>query len=223
MNTRPRKQPPPRLGLPNVPPRGPPPTSTHTRDPPPGSVQRHPPLLPFPNAESVVGRGALRDPRGPRGKGAPQEGHDFPRLGEGTPVALRGAAHAEGGERDGGREGAFLGDWEPQRPARLLLPDRPPEPRSWPHLCAPPAAEPQAAALAPAAAPPYLRPQVHARGPQPRVPRRAGEGGRPPTPTRPGSPLPRPPPQPPPPPPVPFAAMREPPPLPSRPGPRSPR
>lgn len=52
--------------------------------------------------------------------------------GRGRQPHLGGPAHAEGGERGGGGEGAFLGDREPQRPARLPPPDRPSEPRSWP-------------------------------------------------------------------------------------------
>lgn len=115
-----------------MPPCGQPPTTTHIHDPPPRYAHRHPHLLP-PNAERGGWGGALQDQRRAGGKGAPQEGHDFPRLGEGAPAAFRGGgpAHAEGCERGGGGEGAFLGDREPPRPARLPPPDRPSEPRSW--------------------------------------------------------------------------------------------
>lgn len=201
-----------------MPPRGQPPTTTHVHDPPLRGAQRHPHLLPLPNAE-CVGGGAAGPARRRGARAHPRKVMPFRGWGRGRPPHFGGTAHAEGGERGGGR-GAFLGDREPQRPARLPPPDRPSEQRSWPPSPCPAARGtpgggpgPRSRSSLPAAT------GVRAGGPQPQVPRRAGEGGRPPTPTRPGSPLPRPPPQPPP---VPFAAVREPPP-PSRPGPRSPR
>lgn len=206
---------------------GQPPTTTHIHDPPPRYAHRHPHLLPPPNAErGGWGRGRCGTSAAPGARAHPRKVMTFRGWGRGRQphfgVGVRPTRKAANAVGEG--RGRFSGIGN-RHGLRASHPPTAPQSRgAGSRLRAPPPAEPQAAAPAPAAAPPYLRPQVYARGPQPQVPRPAGEGGRPPTPTRPGSPLPRPPPQPPlpPPPPVPFAAMREPPPR-SRPGPRSPR
>lgn len=122
----------------------------------------------------------MRDPHCEGGEGAPREGHDFPTLGEGASAAFRGEgpAHAEGCKRGGGGEGAFLRD---RNRKGLRSPHPETEPRSRHHPIFVPPAEPKEATPAPAAAPLPLtcgHRCMHG-GPQPRVPRRAGEGGRP--------------------------------------------
>lgn len=144
-------------------------------------------MAPSPSILSQFGGGGGRDLRcagREGGEGTPREGHDFWRLEEGAPAAFRGGApaHAEGCERSGGGEGAFLRDPEPQPPAHPPPWDSPSEPRSRPpHLRAPAPRRTRGGDPGPRSRsfPSYLRPQVYTRGPQPQVPRRAGEGGQP--------------------------------------------
>lgn len=187
-----RQHPPPRLGLRNAPPEraGLPPRCTHSPRPTDqsagGAPGRPSPLAPPQcgwlaptGCGVVVGGGWLRDLHraAPGAENAPREGHDIRRLGEGAPsAAFRGEDEGSAMGEGRGRFSEIGNRSAPRSPPTLLRSDpRISVPVQIPGGAPPPDRSP-AAALSPA----YLQPQVHARRPQPRVPRRAGERGRPP-------------------------------------------
>lgn len=92
----------------------------------------------------------LRDLRCAGGEGAPREGHDFARLGEGAPSAFRGGgglAHAEAANAVGEGRGRFSGI---RNRKGLRTPHPRTEPRSGPPIFVPPLpAEPEGAPPAP--------------------------------------------------------------------------